>query len=653
MLQNCRHCTTRFEITDEDLTFYDRVSPVFNGNKYAIPPPTLCPDCRQQNRLAFRIDRSLYNRKSSLSGREIVSIYSPDKAVTVYDQEEWWSDTWDALQYGKTYDFSKSFFEQYKELFREVPRVALYNLDPHNSVYCNNALHSKNCYLLFASNTNEEMLYSYWSYNSSSSVDCSYIYDSQLCYQSVNLKNCYETYFSQLCSFAVDAYFCYNCSNINNCIGCTNLHNTSYHIFNQPCTKAEFEKAKQELLSGSWKNIDAVARRYAAAVPNVIRKPMNGSNNEESTGDYLSQTKSCEACFDLDQSEDCKFMVQGRKNKDCYDGSYNVMAELCYNNLSSADHVYHNLFSCYVWNCSDVFYSDSCYYSKNLFGCVGLRNKQYCILNQQYTKQEYEKLVPKIIEQMQKNILQPFTRQDAPDIVSKKEEIPIPGLIKEKPAEVHEWGEFFPSSLSPFGYNETVAMEYFPLTREQVLSFPSLKGRGQGEGDVRASSPPPNLLPSAGGTTALAHGIIFNWSDYELPKPDVKKIIPAAKLPDNIRDIPDDILNWAVECEITKKPYRIIKQELEFYREHNLPVPSRHPDQRDRDRMSLRNPRKLWERQCHCIVRKHQHDTLPKRSLSDHIKPDTGQCLNRFQSTYAPDSHAIVYCEACYRNEVF
>ncbi len=164
------------------------------------------------------------------------------------------------------------------------------------------------------------------------------------------------------------------------------------------------------------------------------------------------------------------------------------------------------------------------------FGCVGLRNKSYCILNKQYTKEEYEELVPQIIERMMAD---------------------------------GEWGEFFPSSMSPFGYNETVAQEYFPLTREEITESG-----------------------------------IFNWSDYEAPFPTVEKVIPASKLPDTIDSIPDDILNWAIECEVTGRPFRIIRQELEFYRKHSLPIPRRHPDQRHLDRMALRNPRKLYERQC-------------------------------------------------------
>jgi hypothetical protein len=103
--------------------------------------------------------------------------------------------------------------------------------------------------------------------------------------------------------------------------------------------------------------------------------------------------------------------------------------------------------------------------------------------------------------------------------------------------------------MSPFGYNETVAQEYYPLTKEEALR----------EG--------------------------FNWSDYEVPFPTVSKIIPASKLLDTIEGIPDDILNWAIECEVSKKPFRIIKQELEFYRKHSLPIPRRHPDVRHADRM--------------------------------------------------------------------
>jgi len=188
-----------------------------------------------------------------------------------------------------------------------------------------------------------------------------------------------------------------------------------------------------------------------------------------------------------------------------------------------------------------------------------LRRKEYCIFNRQYEKEDYESLAPKIIEHMQK---------------------------------IAEWGEFFPSSDSPFGYNETSAEDYYPLTREEALR------RG------------------------------FNWSDYEPPKPEVKRSIPASALPDNIETVPDDILDWAIGCEVSRKLFRIIKQELDFYRKEHLPVPRRHPDQRHKDRLARRNPRKLWRRNC---VR----------------------CGKDIQTSYAPDRPETVYCESCYLKEVY
>ena len=156
-----------------------------------------------------------------------------------------------------------------------------------------------------------------------------------------------------------------------------------------------------------------------------------------------------------------------------------------------------------------------------------------------------------------------------------------------------EWWEFFPASLSPFGYNETVAQEYFPLTKSE----------------------------------ATKNGI-FNWSDYEPPFPKVEKIIKASMLPNDISKIPDDILNWAIECEVTGKPFRIIKQELEFYRKHNLPIPKKHPDQSHLDRLALRNPRKLFDRKC-------------------------DKCSKSIKTTYSPDRKEIIYCEKCYEKEIF
>jgi len=117
MIESCKQCDCKFEITEDDLKIYDKISPVFSGVKYSVPAPTLCPDCRQQRRLAFRNERKLYHRKCDLSGKEIISTYSLDSPYKIYDNCDWWNDSWNSIEYGKDFDFSKSFFSQFKELF--------------------------------------------------------------------------------------------------------------------------------------------------------------------------------------------------------------------------------------------------------------------------------------------------------------------------------------------------------------------------------------------------------------------------------------------------------------------------------------------------------------------------------------------------------
>ncbi|MEI8091831.1 MAG: hypothetical protein WCG98_06540 [bacterium] len=53
-----------------------------------------------------------------------------------------------------------------------------------------------------------------------------------------------------------------------------------------------------------------------------------------------------------------------------------------------------------MWSGSSSIYVLDVHHSSNMFGCVGMRDKEYCILNKQYTREEYETLVPQIIEKM-------------------------------------------------------------------------------------------------------------------------------------------------------------------------------------------------------------------------------------------------------------
>ena len=551
----CKKCNSNFEITDKDLEFYDKVSPKFNGEKYIIPTPTLCPDCRQQRRLSFRNERKLYKRKCDATGENIIWMYSPDKPYKVYNQDFWLSDKWDAIDYWISFNFNKSFFEQLKNLDNNVPKMSLSNLLIDNSEYVNMAWRLKNCYLVYNADSSEDCYYWKGVYQWKNCIDFLWTKESENCYECIDCLNCNNVMYWQTSNNSKYCKYIFDCENCSNCVACVSLKNSSYCIYNVQYSKEEYE--------GRIKNI-SIKDIYDNFI--ILRKkiPIKSNNNiniDNVLWDYVSSSKNINNCFDIHNSSDLKYSTDLFDSNDVQDISYYGMGlSLSYEGATIWEW-YNILFSndCW-WNINNIMYSYFCVNNcSNLFWCVWLKNAEYCILNKQYSKEEYNILVPKIIEYMKTT---------------------------------WEWWEFFPSSISPFWYNETVANEYFPLNKEEILEQ------------------------------------WFNYSDYESPLPKVDKIIPAEKLPENIADIPDDILNWAIKCEVSWKPFRIISQELEFYRKHNLPIPRKHPDVRHFERMKLRNPRKLFDKKC-------------------------DKCGVDMKTTYSPNREETVYCEECYEKEIY
>jgi len=85
------------------------------------------------------MESKLYKRTCDATGKPIISMYSPDKKDVVYEYSYWWSDKWDALDYGQDFDFSKNFFEQFGGLMKEVPKAHIEISPSENSEYTNQA----------------------------------------------------------------------------------------------------------------------------------------------------------------------------------------------------------------------------------------------------------------------------------------------------------------------------------------------------------------------------------------------------------------------------------------------------------------------------------------------------------------------------------
>ncbi len=436
MHQTCKYCNKGFEITPDDLAFLETVSPAFAEKIELIPPPQLCPDCRLQRRLAFRNQIHVYLRPD-LKGKQIFSMYDPESPIPVMKNEEWWGGTWDGRTTGRPFDASRSLSAQMRELANEAPQYAQSAHQMQNSEYVNNVTNVKNCYFVFHNNDVEDCMYCEMVTNSKDCVDCLYTTSSELCYGCIWCTSCYNVQSSSFCEGCSDCFFLRFCTGCKHCFGCVNLRHQEYCVFNEQKTKEEYEAFLQSFEGTSWhdrtqlqKNFSEFALHYP--VPHQIAK-----QTEDVTGNFLQESRGIENSFFTFNSEHLKNCFSLRLAKDCREYStWGSHAELIYECVACGNNVQRLLFCNECWEgSSDCCYCLKCIRCHDCFGCIGLNGKQYCILNKQYTKTEYETLVPKIIDHMRTT---------------------------------GEWGEFFPINLSPMAYNHTIAQRYFPLTREQV-----------------------------------------------------------------------------------------------------------------------------------------------------------------------------------------
>lgn len=423
----CTTCQKQFEIRDKDREFYKR---------FDAPDPEMCPECRLQHKLNFRNERTLYKRTSSLSNQSIVSIYHDQSKYPVYSQQEWWSDKWDGLTYGQDPDFTRPFFEQFQELLQKVPRIALFNVNPTNSDYCQQAYNNKDCYLSVVVKDCEDCMYISHSNSVKDSFDSSFLHHCELSYECLDSEKLYACIGCQSCQNSSNLTHCYDCIGCHDCIGCSGLRNKRYYIMNERHTKEQYEEKMKMLGLNKFSKFLNCKHYFLDLAKKLPHRASRNLNTDNSTGNYLINCKDCALCYDSFELQDCGYCTWIFNSHDCMDVYGMGYSEWVYEGLG-VEKLNNCAFNTFVSDSNDIFYSDCCFYSNNLFGCAGLRNKKYCILNKEYSKEEYESLRAKIIEHMKKT---------------------------------GQWGKFFPVALSPFAYNETAANYRFPLTKEEALA---------------------------------------------------------------------------------------------------------------------------------------------------------------------------------------
>lgn len=416
----CLQCQQAFEIDERDQAYYA---------KRGVPAPKLCPKDRLKRRLSFRNERKLYARKDDSNGKTIVSNIRPDAPFPVFHLDEWHKQVHDVPQL-EAFDFNRTFFEQFAELWAKAPRMHKASAgNEENSEYSNHCGNCRNCYYIFNSEMDEDCMYVRFCDRSRDCVDCTNAIMSELCYECVNIKNCYNLKFSDDCDNCSDSAFLRNCRGVKNSMFCYGLERQEFCLFNQQLTKEEYQEKIKEYRLDSYTGVQAAKQawdQFSAQCPKMRHIILNSENCD---GESIYNSKNCGNSFNISNCEDCRYVLNSVDVKDSYDFyAYGMKTALCLEAVTIAN-CYDLKYCSYCMYSNSMEYCESCWTCEDCFGCVGLKKGKFCIFNKQYSEEEYKTTVAKIKEHMMKT---------------------------------GEYGEFFPEKFSLFPYEDTMAQDYFP-----------------------------------------------------------------------------------------------------------------------------------------------------------------------------------------------
>ncbi|MDD2870799.1 MAG: hypothetical protein PHS49_02315 [Candidatus Gracilibacteria bacterium] len=444
-----------------------------------------------------------------------ISKYHKSDRINICSIEEYQKNRDDLLKKGFYYDYSKDFFSNYKKLFLSIDHECLFQAGLNdNTKFADTAVNVKNVYL---SNTvtigSENVYYSVLvRINSKNIFNSLFVVDnSEIVYFSKGINKSFKIFYSSFIKNSSDIWFSTNLTGCSNCLFCDNLENVSYYIKNKKYEKEEYFKTKEILLSDKSKFLEYYNNLNNKGInhnsTNVIGNNIIESDNIEN-GYFVFNTKN---------SKNLMYTGSTTGGENWYDFAFGGEGNLDIYGVCSSG-----------FGCSKVYLSrfissgsTNIYYSSNiescsyLFGCIGLKNKSYCIFNKQFEKEEWEKEVCKIFAQMDSD-----------------------GIL----------GDFFPGDLNPSYFNDTVAGLLGEFSREDVLN----KGYLWRDEEIKVDIPE--------GVEVITTKDLNNYQGFDS---------------NGNWQINPEILKKVIKDE-KGNIYRIVQMEYDFLMKHGLPLPEIH-----------------------------------------------------------------------------
>lgn len=447
---------------------------------------------------------------------DIISMFPKiERTVNTVTSQAFEEIRWSFLGLWIEYDSTISFFDSMQVLFSSVPQPNLIHFSENiNANYAHCVFASKNIYMGFTIIEDvENCLYSFSVKTGSSNVYNSLLVweHSDNVFMSKWVIWSYNIFYSQHVFNSSNVRFSSNMVGCEECLFCDNLDNKKYCIYNKEYTKEAYIQQKNDYLkqksSFDWW-FDAIKNTNITI----------GSNNV--AGNFIVNSENIADGFYVYDIKDAKnvILVWWRTR---WERIYDTMLitppfEDAYGVMSSGTGCSQIYNSIHINWWSNIYYSQLLNQCSYCFGCIGLQNKQFCILNKQYTKDDRYEKVDEIFAQMEK-----------------------------------EWtlGDFFPAKMNPFYFNDTLAYLIHPsFTKEEVIKLWYLRRDEPIKVDV-----PTNAAVVK--TSALDQ---YEWFDSEWKRSIDKTILDKIIL--------DEQGNY----------YKIVAMEYDFLVKHVLPLPRKH-----------------------------------------------------------------------------
>ncbi len=530
---------------------------------FRVPAPKLCPDCRQRNRLAFANYSNIYKRKCDVPGHEDVMI------SYVAPIMPW-----------VTYDYETYYSDKWDPLSygREIDDeksfleqyLELLKVVPIAGV--RRGANSINCDFSFYGKDMKDCYYLFGGRRSEDIMFSSSIYNSKNVMDSyflLDVEGAFQNIITSDCYKNKYAYFSSNCVESDFIFDCRNCQNCfgCVNLRNKNYCYFNQQLTKEEYLK-KRAEIDLGDRKTNEEYQNkfwnfVKENPIRATRILKSENCVGNDIKESRNLYNVCQADNCDNIRHA---------AFAVMSLKDSMDINHSGGGGGRLYHCQNagTKSSDVKFSFSVKECSECEYMIFSNNCQNCfgcsgIKNASYSI---------------------FNKKYEPEEYWKKLD-----EIKTKMLEDGTYGEFFPMSFSPIAYNSSFAHVIYPMAEKEA------KERGlfwQPESDV-----------------------------------DIKnlKSIEASELPANINDVDYDICDVAIIGEKSKKPFRLIKREIDFYKQNKISLPTDTPYQRMLDRFKILNNFKIFDEIC---------DSCGLSIKSAYLKKDG----------YKP------YCEKCYQREV-